>query len=95
MVYCVFYPVATFLYGRDNGLPIRILAGIYQGRRVCGVVENEGVRTHGYGLAMLGLIALLDLRGQIFTMEDASDPPHPPDPLSNGPRVWANVCDPL
>ena len=61
---------------------------------VC-VVENEGVRTHGYGLAMLGLIALLGLRGQMFTMEDASGPPHPPDPLGNGPRVWANVCDPL
>ncbi len=36
---------------------------------VC-VVENEGVRTHGYGLAMLGLIALLGLRGQMFTMEE-------------------------
>ncbi|MEH6873716.1 MAG: hypothetical protein V7849_04825 [Candidatus Competibacter sp.] len=34
------------------------------------MVENEGVRTHGYGLAMLGLIALLGLRGQMFTMEE-------------------------
>ena len=59
------------------------------------VVENEGVRTHGYGLAMLGLIVPVGLaRADVYDGGDVSDPP-PTRPVKQRAEVWANVCDPL
>lgn len=92
MVYCVFCSVATFPHGRDNELPIRVLAGIYQGRRVCGRERRRPYSRLRIGHA--GVDRPVGLaRADVYDGGDASDPPHPPDPLSNGPRVWANVCD--
>ncbi len=66
MVYRVICSVATFLHGRDKNF----LFGYWREfiKVVVCVVENEGVRTHGYGWAMLGLRPV-GLARQMFTME--------------------------